>query len=182
MLKVKKYCEFNRIPLKDRQQDAMKTLMMWLWMIIGTWIKHWLWCGTFLWLYRDWKFIDWDLDLDISATYDYNNYENIELKIMEAFKEWKLIRTIHYDWRPFQIAFLSPLDVILDFTFYVSWIKEWKLVSYSDCWIVEEDEYLFNWIVPCPSEEYLEKRYWDDWDIPDWWFRAWNTYCKTLIK
>jgi hypothetical protein len=176
--------DFDRVPLKERQTEAMRTLMRWLWYLFESWIKHWLWCWTFLWLYREWKFIDCDLDLDVSCSLDWNSwYKEWEERIMEAFKKswWKLIRTLHKDWRVFQIAFMSNENVIFDMTFYYTGIKDWFLVSYSDVWIVEEPEHLFNWFIPYPSEEYLEMRYWD-WKTPATEFQAWNTYCKSIIQ
>lgn len=182
MLQVKQYTQFDRIPLKHRQNEAMRTMIMWMDKLQGI-CHYWIWCGSFLWLYREWKFIDWDLDIDISATYNWNDdFALIEKNILYAFSDWKLIRTIHYKNRPFQIAFMSPLDVIFDITFYVSWIKDLHLVSYSDCWTVEEPEHLFKWPIPSPALEYLELRYWKDWNIPTWQFDPWNTYCKSLTS
>lgn len=106
----------------------------------------------------------------------------MEEKIYEAFKGWKLIRTMHYEGRAFQIAYMSDENVIFDMTFYYSGIKEGKLVSYSDCGTVEEDSHLFKGFIPHPSEEYLEKRYGEDWKIPAGKFVSWNTYCKSLVS
>jgi len=177
-----KRTEFKREPLKDRQQAGMRTLMRWLWLMKKTCVKHCIGCWTFLWLYRDWKFIDNDLDIDINVILDWNwDYMWEESYIKEIFKDWTLIRTMHHEWRVQQLAYMSPEEVIFDMTMYYTGIKEWKVVSYSVCWTVEEDEYLFDYIIPTPSEEYLEKRYWER-QTPLPAFQEWNTYCKTLVS
>lgn len=170
---------FERLPLRWREKDAMRCMMRWLDLLQRTWIRHWIGCWTFLWLYRDWTFIPHDLDIDISASLDWNDYKEWEEKIMDIFKDWRLIRTIHYKWRPFQIAFIDERKVIFDITFYYTGIKEWKLVSYSDCWTVTESAELFKWFIPSPSEQYLEERYWD-WRTPTWTQDPRNFNCNSL--
>lgn len=157
----------------------MRVMFEWIDKIARTWVHYWIWCWTFLWLYRDWIVIPRDLDIDISATLDWNDYKEWEQKLLKAFEDWRLIRTIHYKWRVFQIAYMSPDWVIFDITFYYTWIMEWKLVSYSDVWTVIERAELFKWNVPSPAEEYLEERY-GNWRTPTWEQQPWNVQCNTL--
>ena len=173
--------KFAREPLQNRQEDCMKTLMRWLERLQKVDVQYSIWCGTFLWLYRDWKFIDNDKDIGINVIcnwFDYNT--DVENKIYEAFKDWTLIRKVFLDWRPLQIAYMSEFDVIFDLTFYFTWIEKDKVVSYSPCWTVIEDNF-FNQIIPSPAEEYLEKRYWD-WKTPTTEFQEWNRYTQTLVS
>lgn len=182
MIKAVKHNDFERVPLKNRQQDAMKTLVRWLEILQKSWIKYSIWCWTMLWLYRDWKFIDCDLDVDINIIMDWNKFDKFdEFNLLKLFDNWKLIRTMHHEDKPCQIAFMSEFNVIFDLTFYYTGIKEWKVISYSDVGIVSEDASLFGWLIPSPCDKYLEQRYWD-WRTPASEFAPWNTYCKSIVK
>ena len=170
--------EFERLPLLWREKEATKCLFRGLEKMIRTWVHFWIGCWTFLGLYRDWTYIPHDLDLDISATLDWNDYKEWETKIREIFSDWELIRTIHYKGRVFQLAYIWN-NVIFDITFYYTGIKEWKLVSISDVWTVEEDDSLFRYMIPYPAEEYLEMRY-GDWKTPTGEQKPRNYNCETL--
>lgn len=171
---------FPRIPLWGREREVTKCLMRWIEKLCKTGVHFWIWCWTFLGLYRDWTFIPHDLDIDISATLDWNEwYEEWEHKVLDALSWRRLIRTIHYKWRIFQQAFIDENDVIFDVTYYYSWIKEGKLVSISDCWTVTETSRLFNYIIPVPCEEYLRERYWE-WEIPTGEQHPRNFQCNSL--
>lgn len=173
--------EFEREQLKDKQIESMKTLIRWLEKLQKTWIQYSIWCWTFLGLYRDWKFIDNDKDIDINVICDWNNYNiDIESRIHQVFDDWKLIREVYHEWKPLQIAYMSSYNIIFDLTFYYTWIIENKVVSYSPCWTVIEDNF-FEKIIPSPAEAYLEQRYWD-WKTPTTEFQEWNTYTKTLVS
>lgn len=129
--------------------------------------KHcWISSGTLLGLYRDKQLIPHDTDIDV------NVLDSSEIKL-EGFD---LIRTIRFDGKPMQTAFIKD-GIIFDIYYFYSGIKDGLAMNYNDCGVIEKPlEFIttlgtlehngINYPTPSNLDAFLEWRYGTDWRIP----------------
>lgn len=129
---------------------------------INAWISAW----TALWLYRDWKLIDWDTDIDFGIMW----WQELKLP-----PKYELARTIDFEGRPMQRLYLYDWIPIDFFYYYPEWDK---LVNYNDCWKITKTAEYINWIIP-KLPEYLEERY-KDWKTPTYYKSIYTNDTKNV--
>jgi len=146
--------------------------------------------GTALGIIRDNRFIAHDQDIDVEIVSSYKNPVNHEA-IIKSFYEhgFILVRTMHDESFPQQLAFINNDDVIFDIWFVYTDVEEGYGVTFSDLgrmktpvkfirdmkkssWIVDGKEYIVR--LPNKPEEYCEMRYGSDWRTPKKYKGPWQ--------
>jgi len=132
--------------------------------------NYWVSAGTLLGLYREGDFIKGDTDIDLAL----EGKKDTEEMLLELFKDYTRIRTVHYNKKVQQLAFIKD-GVILDI--FVHWPEGENLVNYSSYGktvmradILRNSRFVYTKYgiirFPNPEEEYLEIRYGADWRTP----------------
>jgi hypothetical protein len=132
--------------------------------------KYWIAAGTLLGLYRDGDFIRGDTDIDIEV----EGCGGVYSDTINTFSDMTLIRTVHKNNKPMQIAFVH-LDCIFDV--YVFWHEGDFMVNHNDCGKMQVPARFYKDLAilrtkygdfPCPDplDDYLAVRYGENWETP----------------
>lgn len=130
---------------------------------------YWVSAGTALGLYRDNDFPQGDTDIDFAAL----GFPHCGEILLEAMKDYPVIRTIYEDGKPMQIAFKKD-GVIVDFYFH--WLDGDNYYNSSESGRQIMPTRIYNSLTERETkygkfsfltniEEYLERRY-GDWRTP----------------
>ncbi len=160
----------NKISSYDKPQV---TLLRGIKMLEGK--EWWISSGTAIGLFRDGDFIPEDTDIDVGVKLDWN--DDVNIKFIKGFS---LVRSIFYGHRPMQLAFNDEasdkddaLYLIFDIYFYYDRGDDF-LVNFCDRgeWhypkmpIKLVDTKYGKLPFMSPVDDYLLKRYGEDWRIP----------------
>ena len=177
--------EFRGIPVEAPPlgtKDPEPTLRAGCQVLADLRLTYWLSAGTLLGLYRDRRFIPHDNDLDVGVRLDYAaKRDNARLSdgvcgAMSAIG-WDLVRSVHDDRQPMQLAFLSTDGVLFDVFFYYQGVVDDNLVNFNDIGVLTKSAHFFETVslhrfylgdypTPPPIEGYLRMLYGDSWRIP----------------
>ena len=147
--------------------------------------------GTLLGIFRDGDLIPHDTDVDFAISFD--SLEDFSLPDVPL--EWSLLRTIFWESRPMQLAYVTN-GIVLDFYFFYGDINIETYVNVNEHGrlIVPRSHFdsleTFSWNgmntpVPALTEKYLELRYGIDWRTPstskeNWEYEATNLSVEWL--
>lgn len=129
----------------------------------------WVSAGTLLGFFRDGDLIEGDTDVDIAL----EGFDGVENYILETFKDYEVVRTVHNDDKVMQIA-LYKNENLLDV--YIHWVKGENLENIGESGITRMNKNILRntelfptkfGFLPFPkqTEKYLKIRYGADWQI-----------------
>ena len=184
-IKIKHFRQFTCEPLKGK--NVFKVQNECCRVMDELRLHWWLSAGSVLGLIREpTKYILYDTDIDVEVWVKEDTDFN---KIIKTFKSkgLELIRTMRYEGKIMQIAFIGEQNIIFDIYFYYP--DGDNLVNENEHgtltlpkYFVEARSIKHMYPLPHPVEEYLVYRYGKDWRVPTGAKGAWQEQTGECMK